>query len=493
MIYSINKCNFSKRISKIVTSALCIFLFIQNKVVCQSVKPRIIVTTDITNEPDDQQSMVRLLVYSNNFDIEGLIGSTGIWKLCEPATHVIHECIDAYGEIRENLVLHDKEYPTEQYLHDITSTGNTGYGMSAVGHRGSEGANVIIDAVDKDDSIPVWILVWGGANTVAQAIWTANKSHSEDDFDKFKKKIRIYDLAAQDDAGAWIAKTYPDIFLIRNVKSFKGMSYRFNNDEWNHTRGGDESVVTPEWVKHNIQQGHGPLGQVYPDALHIWEGDTPTFFYLMPNGLNDPEKQWQGSWGGRFGREKEKNVNIAADQYAGAYCEGRCWVNEEPFLDYWLYADAPDTWSYNDTSYNNVWCSIFRWRTDYQNDFAARMDWCVKDYDNANHNPVAIINKDKTKNVVYISARPGSFVKISAKKSYDPDGDKLSYKWWIYKESGTYEGKVTIRKDNSNNPIVNIPEDAQGKTIHVILTMQDDGYPQLTSYRRLVITCSNNF
>ena len=134
-------------------------------------KARIIVTTDITNEPDDQESLVRLLTYANSFDIEGLIGSTGIWKLADPATHVVHECIDAYGKVRDNLLLHDKDYPSEEYLHQITVTGNNGYGMSAVGFRPSAGAKLIIKAVDKDDPRPVWLLAWGGANTIAQAIW----------------------------------------------------------------------------------------------------------------------------------------------------------------------------------------------------------------------------------------------------------------------------------------------------------------------------------
>ena len=125
-----------------------------------------------------------------------------------------------------------------------------------------------------------------------------------------------------------MAKTFPDLFIIRNVLIFKGMSFRFSSTAWDHTRGGDESVVTRDWVKRNIQRKHGALGKLYPDALHIWEGDTPTYFYLMPNGLNDPEQQWQGSWGGRFSREKEKNVNIEVQEYAGADCSKGCFVNE---------------------------------------------------------------------------------------------------------------------------------------------------------------------
>lgn len=454
----------------------------------QSEKARIIVTTDITNEPDDQESLVRLLVYANDYDIEGLIGSTGIWKLSDPATHVIHECIDAYAKVRDNLLLHDPDYPSADYLHRITVTGNRGYGMSSVGYRGSKGADVIIEAVDRYDPRPVWLLAWGGANTIAQAIWTVAHTRSQEELEAFLGKIRVYDLAAQDDAGAWMAKTFPDLFIIRNVVAFKGMSMRFSSDAWDHTRGGDESVVSREWVKQNIQKRHGALGKVYPDALHIWEGDTPTFFHTMPNGLNDPEQQWQGGWGGRFSREKKKNVNIAVQEYAGAPCnKGGCWVNEEPYLDYWMYADASDSWTYQGQSYENIWVPIFRWRTDFQHDFAARMDWCVEKFDDANHNPIAVLNGDKTKQVLYQTLPAGTSIELDAAGSSDPDGDGLSYDWWIYQEAGTYDKLIEIQGASSSKARIAIPADATGKTIHVVLTLHDSGVPRLASYRRLVI------
>lgn len=452
-------------------------------------KPRIIVTTDITNEPDDQQSLIRLLVYSNNYDIEGLIGSTGIWKLSDPATEVIHECISAYGQVRGNLILHDRDYPTEKYLHDITQTGNRGYGMSSVGERGSSGADLIINAVDKEDPRPVWLLAWGGANTIAQAIWTVRETRSQEELEAFIDKIRVYDLAGQDDAGAWMAKSFEDLFIIRNVLTYKGMSNRFSSDAWDHTRGGDESVVTFDWVKTNIQTNHGPLGALYPDAWHLWEGDTPTYFYLMTNGLNDPEQQWQGSWGGRFSREKEKNVNVIAQEYAGADCKKGCWVNEKPYLDYWVYADAVDHWEYEGNAYSNRWCSIFRWRRDFQNDFAARMDWCIKDFKNANHNPDAVINDDKSIDVIYEKVKPGIEFSLDASGSSDPDGNDLFYEWWIYQEAGTYNKNLKIKNQSSTKANLIIPEDAAGKEIHVILTLRDNGKPQLTSYRRIVLMC----
>ncbi len=465
----------------------CLLFPVNDLAAQQGTKPRIIVTTDITNEPDDQESLVRLLAYANDFDIEGLIGATGIWKLSDPATSVIHDCIDAYAKVRENLVLHDPDYPTAEYLHEVTVTGNRGYGMSAVGERGSAGANLIIKAVDKSDPRPVWLLAWGGANTIAQAIWTVQHTRSEEELAAFLSKIRVYDLAGQDDAGAWMAKTFPDLLVIRNALAYKGMSFRFSSDAWNHTRGGDESVVTREWVRDNIQRGHGALGGMYPDALHLWEGDTPTYFYLMPNGLNDPEQWWQGGWGGRFGREKTRNINVEIQEYAGADCSKGCWVNEEPYLDYWMYTDATDKWQYQGKEYQNQYVPIFRWRTDFQNDFAARMDWCVKNYSQVNHSPVVVLNGDKTTKVIYTNAQAGKSIKPSAKESYDPDEDKLTYVWWVYPEAGTYQGEVTIKRADSGNAVIEVPEDAAGKTIHVILTVRDDGSPQLTRYRRLVI------
>ncbi len=480
--------NQPKRPSKYAL-ILCLVSWLTSTFLLAQPKPRIIVTTDITNEPDDQESLVRLLTYANDYDIEGLIGSTGIWKLCDPATHVIHECIDAYAKVHDNLLLHDSDYPSPAYLHSVTVTGNNGYGMSAVGFRPSKGARLIIDAVDKEDGRPLWCLVWGGANTVAQAIWTVRQERSDAALQEFLAKMRVYDLAAQDDAGAWMAKTFPDLFIIRNVVAYKGMSNRFSATEWDHTRGGDETVVTKAWVKENIQEGHGPLGQVYPQALHIWEGDTPTYFYLMPNGLNDPEKQWQGSWGGRFSREKEKNVNLVAEQYAGAYNrKGGAWVNELPYLDYFLYADAKDKWSYKGEIYHNQWAPIFRWRTDFQHDFAARMDRCIKPYDEVNHNPIAVLNGDQSKRVLYQNISVGSILVLDAGGSSDPDQDKLQYSWWVYPEAGTYDQPVKIMHADQVSTEIRIPQDALDKTMHFMLTLRDDGIPSLTSYRRLVVT-----
>lgn len=360
--------------------------------------------------------------------------------------------------------------------------------MSHVSGRGSDGARLIIEAFDKDDPRPLWLLAWGGANTIAQAIWTVSQTRSREELDTLLNKIRVYDLAGQDDAGAWMAKTYPQLFLIRNVLAYKGMSYRFSSDAWNHTQGGDETVVIPDWVKENIQQNHGPLGKLYPDALHIYEGDTPTYFYVTPNGLNDPEQQWQGSWGGRFTREKQKNVNVVAQEYGGAPCTKGCFVNESFFLDYWLYADAKDTWTYQDKTYTNQWAPIFRWRTDFQHDFAARMDWCVQPFDKANHPPIFALNDDFSAQVKYVDVKPDDKLTFSVAKSIDPDGDHLNFQWWLYPEAGTYKREVSLKNSENVQVKFTVPDDlAKGQTIHLIVTVRDNGSPSLTRYCRVVV------
>jgi hypothetical protein len=116
------------------------------------------------------------------------------------------------------------------------------------------------------------------------------------------------------------------------------------------------------------------------------------------------------------------------------------------------------------------------------------MDWCVKNYANANHNPVAHLNRDHSTDVVKMSVGPGQIVRLSADGSSDPDGDTLSYRWWQYDEADSYEEKVDIISPKSRNAYFTTPSVRSSKTIHIILEMTDDGKPNLTSYRRLVIT-----
>jgi len=152
-------------------------------------KPRVIVLTDITNEPDDEQSMVRFLIYSNEYDVEGLIATTSVWLRDKVRPGNIRERIEAYGQVRDNLLRHAPGYPPEEHLLSVTKAGLPEFGMQGVGPgKSSEGSRHIIKVVDKPDDRPVWISVWGGANCLAQALWEIKNTRSKERLDGFVSK-----------------------------------------------------------------------------------------------------------------------------------------------------------------------------------------------------------------------------------------------------------------------------------------------------------------
>src|SRR4026208_324390 len=108
-------------------------------------KQRVIVMTDIANEPDDQMSMVRFLVYSNQFNVEGLIATTSTWMKNKVRPDVIRTLVDAYDEVRPKLLQQETGFPTTASLKAVIVEGQPAYGMTAVGAgKTSAGAELII-------------------------------------------------------------------------------------------------------------------------------------------------------------------------------------------------------------------------------------------------------------------------------------------------------------------------------------------------------------
>ncbi|EMI25836.1 protein containing DUF1593 [Rhodopirellula europaea SH398] len=413
-------------------------------------KPRMIVTTDLGADPDDEQSLVRMLVCANEFDIEGLVVSTGCWKKKQSNTNMLDKIVDAYGECYDNLKVHAEGFPTPEYLRSISVMGQLGYGMSDVGDgKDSLGSDMIIASADRDDPRPIWVGGWGGTNNVAQAIWTVSKTRSKEDLEKFLAKLRVYDILGQDDAGAWIAKNYPQVFYIRATKVYG----------WQPPKNGD-------YQKNDIQS-HGPLGALYPDTKWATEGDTPAYMHIYPTGLNDPDQIDQGGWGGRFSFKKKTGIK----SMSGVKGE------ERKFDPYEMWGNTSDGTG-----------AIKRWSKGYNNDFAARMDWSITSkFSEANHHPVAILNGDTTRDVLELSVASGESVSLSAAGTDDPDNDSLTYSWSIYEEPATYKGAVAIDGPSDPTARISVPADASGKNIHVILEVHDDGTPNLYAYRRMIL------
>jgi hypothetical protein len=439
-------------------------------------KKRILILTDIENEPDDAQSLVRFLLYSNQFDVEGIVATTSCWQRNQTAEWRIHEIVDAYGKVRDNLELHEKGYPTHTFLKERIKKGYPDFGMAAVGEgKDSEGSALIIEMVDKDDPRPVWIPIWGGANCLAQALWKVKNTRSGAELKKFVDKIRVYTISDQDNAGPWMRNTFKDLFYIVSPGFHEngGDSYFYSTwigisgeRHYHFASGADTYIINNEWVDKHIQNGHGPFGEQYPDIEYIMEGDTPSFLYLINNGLGSSEHPSWGSWGGRYELYQPTT---------------RTFFHEPEEREIW--ADTDDWVEADGKIYIDRRATIWRWREHFQNDFAARMDWSVKDYSNANHPPVATLTHSNA-----LSAKPGETVELNASASTDPDGNKLSYRWLHYREAGTWPGWVHPSEPESAKTTVKIPSVQKPETLHYIVAVSDNGEPALTRYQRVIIT-----
>jgi hypothetical protein len=255
-------------------------------------RSRVFVLTDIANEPDDQMSLVRFLVYSNEYDVEGLVATTSTWLREKPRPDVIRTLIDAYEEVRPNLLLHAESFPTAERLRAVVASGQPTYGMAAVGpDKTSAGAELLLKAAAKADERPLWVTVWGGANTLAQALLHARETMSAAEVDALVSKLRVYSISDQDDAGPWIRREFPRLHYIAKPSTPNGDEYRSatwtgisGDSYYKNAPGADLSTFSDEWLDEHIRS-RGSLGKHYPYPCCIHEGDTPSFLGLVNNGL----------------------------------------------------------------------------------------------------------------------------------------------------------------------------------------------------------------
>ena len=471
-------------------------------------KPRTIVTTD--GEIDDVDSYIRMLLYANEFRIEGLIYSSSMWHykgdgkgtlftsememtktmygaktdLRWPGVEWMNPLLDAYEEVYPKLSQHAEGFPTAEYLRSVVRVGNIDFeGEMEVDTEGSD----FIKAKLLDDELePIYLQVWGGTNTIARALKSIEEQYKgTPDWDSIYKKVIdkaiIYAILDQDATyRKYIAPNWPDLKIYYNASQFWCFAYPWKRavPETQHY------LFEGKFMGNEIINNHGPLLKQYysygdgqfqvGDDEHIhgdstkikeiqWgsfgvydfisEGDSPAYLHLVDVGLDNLNQPQWGGWGGRLVQ--------SADQ-------PNRWEDGKEVLDFNPFTDTLDA------TYPQI-----RWIEAIQEDFAARADWSIMDFADANHPPVL-----KANGATRISAKAGETLTLEVQTS-DPDGDQLDTKFWIYKEVGTYKGEAQLSAEG-NKVQVTLDPSSTGQ-LHVIAEVKDNGVHPMTRYVRFVV------
>lgn len=472
--------------------------------------PRTIVTTD--GELDDVDSFIRLLLYANEFNIEGLIVSSSQWhykgdgkgtkftsememtkkmygertELRWPGERWIYDLVDAYGKVYPNLVKHSKDFPTHKYLRDRIRIGNIDFEGEM--EKDTEGSDFIKDKLLDADMTPLYLQVWGGTNTIARALKSIEDQYKNTpQWDKIYKKVCqkaiIYAILDQDATyKKYIEPNWKDIKVYYNSNQFWSFAYFWKRSVPTELHPYLEGKFMGDIINnhgpllkmyYSYGDGNPPLGELediyssmeqarknqwgsFGQYDFISEGDSPAFLHLVDVGLNNLENPQDGGWGGRL--------------VQSAVTPSR-WEDGKAAADY-----NPFTQKMDDAFAQTRWIPVI------QEDFAARADWCIKDFKNANHAPKITVKEGKKINV-----KAGQNVKLTALAT-DPDRNKVDIKFWQYQEVGTSKENVEITS-KGNICQIQIPRNVKsGDTFHIIVEGKDDGVPNLTRYFRVVLS-----
>ena len=449
--------------------------------------PRVIATTD--GEIDDQCSMVRFLLYANEWDVEGIVTSSSQYHSHGhnwAGDDWVQPYLEAYAQVYPNLLKHDSHYPTPEYLRDRTRLGNVK--SEGAMEEVTPGSQLITRVLlDESDNRPVWLLAWGGPNTIARALKTIEEEHP-DKMAYVAHKIRFFFIWEQDSTYQSYIRPHWGKYDILTIISDQFLAIAY---DWDKILPADkQTYFTADWMKAHILEGHGPLCALY--KAHTAgeegyeagdfrsEGDSPSFIYDIITGLrngNLEHPDW-GSWGGRYTNVRGNTWLDPVPDPTYRYPAGRWWTGTAWGREY-LRSEYPG----HQEQMTEYFKPIARWTDALQNDFASRADWCVKSYADANHPPVVAPANPRD-----LAVRPGATVQLNT-RGYDPDGDALTYRWWQYQEASSYKGNIKIRNAGQQNAAFTIPKDARtGQTIHMVCTVQDNGTPPLSRYQRVIVT-----
>lgn len=245
-------------------------------------KPRVIISTDIGgSDPDDFQSLIHYLMYADRFDTEGLISS----PYGEGRAKDIVKIIDLYEKDYPKLSAHASGFPTADKLRAVVKQGAVDEVAAKGWSTATEGSEWIIRQARSDDPRPLWVLVWGGLEDLAQAL------HDAPDI---APRLRVYWIGGPNkrwnpNPYLYIARNFPRLWMIEANSTYRGwFSETGKEGEWGNAAFFEKHI-----------KGVGALGT---DFVHYYDGaikmgDSPSVAYLLNGDPEDPEAP---SWGGRY-------------------------------------------------------------------------------------------------------------------------------------------------------------------------------------------------
>ncbi|MBB3837768.1 hypothetical protein FHS57_001765 [Runella defluvii] len=490
-------------------------------------KPRIIITAD--PELDDNNSLIRFILYSTDVQIEGLVYASSMfhWKgdgkgtkwyvpgreyerfgmnvcPCESwrwakDERFIHDIVDAYTKSYPNLKVHHKGYPAPDYLKSKIRYGNIEFDGDF--SKDTPGSELIKAAILDDKPGQLYITNWGGASTIARTLksiqdqyqftteWTNIKA-------KIARKVVLLPSGDQDDTYAtYIKPNWPEIEYrqFSNSPNY-GYGAQIRANETN------KPLLTPVWMTENVTSkgALGSLYRVWGDGKQMVKGDMVDYFGLSGYTSEELKKmgyfvwmppQEKGSWLGEGDNHTFMNMlgNGLRAYERGSYggWGGRSKADTGPMFSFSGEGSADQLAEQIGNAGKTSSTDVIPFPDFFakaQNSFAARMKWAVTSkFSDANHEPSVSIQGP-----LKIMVNTGQKVKINGIVS-DPDGNKVSVKW-IQMPAGSYPNKVEINNAESLQAEVMIPKDATaGQTIHVVLEATDTGTPALTNYQRVII------
>lgn len=488
-------------------------------------KPRIIITAD--PELDDNNSLIRLILYATDLEIEGLIYASSqfhwkgdgkgtrwfvpgreydrfgmgacpctSWRWAEDE-RFIHEIVEAYEKIYPNLKTHHPDYPTPAYLKSKIRYGNIDFDGDY--SQDTPGSELIRELILDNKPGPLFITAWGGGSTIARALKSI-----QDEFEfitqwtsilnKINRKVILLPSGDQDDTFAtYIRPNWPDI----EIRQFsQGPNYGYGAQ----LRATPENApyLTPAWMKENVSD-RGPLGELYRvwgDGKQMVKDDKVDYFGFS-GYTNEQLKtmgyfvwmpvQEKGSWLGEGDNHTFMNMlgnGLRAYEkgYFGGWGGRELAVRSQGNVTGFATQGTADDMAQMLGSRTVSQDGFPNFFPEAQHDFAGRLKWSVTPkFEDANHAPQVRLEGPLT-----LMASPGQKVKLHAWTS-DPDGDEVSVTWFQLPVV-TFDGEVAFSQKTGLKTELSIPENAKaGQQIHVILQATDRGIPAMTSYQRVII------